>query len=257
MQFQIMLRKELLENWRNFKWIWMPIVFIIFAIMDPITTYYLPIIMESVGGLPEGATFSIPMPNPAEAVLMSFSQLGTLGVLIIVVISMGAISGELKSGVYELILSKPVHYGNYITSKFISLSLISIVSLLIGILASWYYVNLLFGDLSLTKVLVATLFYACYLLYVIGVVILVNTLFKSPGAVAFISIIIIVVINLFSSIYQHLLTWSPALVSDHVFDYLLNGKIFSDLWISALVALIISIGCLIFATTILKNRALD
>ena len=38
----VLLRKEGLENWRNKKWIWVPLVFILLAIMDPITNYYLP-----------------------------------------------------------------------------------------------------------------------------------------------------------------------------------------------------------------------
>ncbi|MDY0407538.1 hypothetical protein [Paracerasibacillus soli] len=59
MQWLILLQKEMVENWRNFKWIWVPLVFILLAIMDPISTYYLPQILEAVGGLPEGAVFEI------------------------------------------------------------------------------------------------------------------------------------------------------------------------------------------------------
>src|SRR5690625_2075450 len=141
MQFQVMFKKELLENWRNCKFIWVTIVFIILAIMDPITTYYLPRILETVGGLPEGAVFSIPMPSPAEAVGMSYAQIGSIGVLIVAVISMGTIAGEIRSGVYELILSKPVSYVNYIMSKFFAYSLIVLLALIVGMATSWYYVS--------------------------------------------------------------------------------------------------------------------
>lgn len=257
MQLQVMFKKELIENWRNFKWIWVPIVFIIFAIMDLIMTYYMPRIIESVGGLPEGAVISIPMPSPAEATIMSFAEIGTLGILILVVISMGTISGEIKSGVYELILSKPVQYGNYITSKFLAFSLISFVSLFIGMIASWYYVNLLFGEIQLTNVLIATSFYFTYLMYVLGIVILVNTIFKSPGLVAFVSIAIIVLLSVISNIFQHVFEFSPSLIGEHVQNYLYNGEIVSELWITALIAIIVAIGCIIAAVMILRNRKIN
>lgn len=97
--------------------------------MDLISTYYMPIIIESAGGLPEGTVIDIPMPSPSEAMLMSFSQLNMIGVLILTVMSMGTISGEIKSGVYELILAKPVKYTNYVTGKFFSYWLLMMVSL--------------------------------------------------------------------------------------------------------------------------------
>lgn len=96
MQWTVILKKELTENWRNFKWLWVPIVFILISIMDLISTYYMPIIIESAGGLPEGTVIDIPMPSPSEAMLMSFSQLNMIGVLILTVMSMGTISGESK-----------------------------------------------------------------------------------------------------------------------------------------------------------------
>lgn len=56
----VLLQKEWRENARNFKLYWIPIVFIIFGIIEPITNHYLPEIMKSVGNLPEGAEFTWP-----------------------------------------------------------------------------------------------------------------------------------------------------------------------------------------------------
>src|SRR5690625_2902426 len=120
MQWKTLFKKEVLENWRNYKWVWVPLVLILLAIMDPITTYYLPLIIDSVGGLPEGAVLEMPTPLPEDVIMMSLGQLSSLGVLIIVLMMMGTISGEIKSGVSELILVKPISYLNYITSKWAS-----------------------------------------------------------------------------------------------------------------------------------------
>ncbi|TFB13892.1 ABC transporter permease [Filobacillus milosensis] len=257
MQWFVIFKKELLENWRNLKWIWVPIVFIIFAVMDPITTYYLPKIMDAVGGMPEGAVVDIPMPNANEAMMMSFGELSLLGVLITVVIAMGTISGEMKSGVYELILSKPVKYTHYVSAKFMSIALMVWVSTALAIIAGWYYVALLFGTIDFTKLLTGILFFSLYFALIVSIVLMVNTWFQTPGLVAFISLLLIIILNVATSIYGHILTWSPALISDYIGAYLSTGTLTDELWYSALMALVFSIVCIQFAIITLKNRALQ
>ncbi|GEL78150.1 ABC transporter permease [Tenuibacillus multivorans] len=257
MQWYVIFKKEILENWRNMKWIWVPIVFILFAVMDPITTYYLPKIMDAVGGIPEGAVVDIPMPNANEAILMSFNELGLLGVLITVVIAMGVISGEMKSGVYELILSKPVKYTNYVSAKFMSLALIVFLSIFLAVVAGWYYVSLLFGSIDFTKILTSILFFSLYFALIIGIVIMVNTWVQSPGVVAFLSLIIIIALNVLTSIYGHIFTWSPALIGDYIGEYLHSGVLSTEIWYSALMAVIFTFACIQFAILTLKNRALQ
>ena len=99
MQWMTLFNKEMMENWRNKKWIWVPLVLILLAILDPISNYYLPQIIEVVGGLPDGAIINLPEFAPADVVMMSLSQLSSLGVLVIVLMAMGTIASERKSGV--------------------------------------------------------------------------------------------------------------------------------------------------------------
>src|SRR5690625_5398554 len=101
MQWQTLFHKEILENWRNYNWIWVPLVIVILAIMDPITNYYLPEIIEAVGGVPEGAVFEIPTPTPVEAMMMSLSQLSTLGVVGFISFFIGTIGGGRERGIAE------------------------------------------------------------------------------------------------------------------------------------------------------------
>ncbi len=58
--FGVLLQKEWRENTRNFKILWIPLVFIIFGILEPVTNHYLPEIMKSVGNMPEGTEFIWP-----------------------------------------------------------------------------------------------------------------------------------------------------------------------------------------------------
>ncbi|HAQ07252.1 MAG TPA: ABC transporter permease, partial [Bacillus bacterium] len=143
-QWLTLFNKEVLEMARNYKWIWVPITFIVLGVMDPLTTYYMPQILDSVGGLPEGAVIEIPTPTAIEVFIMSMSEYQTIGILIIVLSMMGIVAGERKSGVAQLILVKPVSHISFITSKWASSLVLMLLSLFLGLLASWYYTGVLF-----------------------------------------------------------------------------------------------------------------
>jgi ABC-2 type transport system permease protein len=254
MQWTVIFKKEMLEHARSKKWIWVPLVFFIFGIMDQLTTYYLPKILKAVGGLPEGAEINIPMPKPPQAFLLSISEIEFLGFLIIGLASMKLISGELKSGVYELILSKPVKYSNYVTAKWSAISLLVLVSLFIGLLGGWYYTNILFGKLEFTKFLNSFLIFSVYVLFFISILILVNTWFKRSGPVLFVSLILLILVGIFTSIFGHKIKWSPSLITSYVTDYLTQGSIPSDLWGAIGVTIISIIFMILLSIQILKNK---
>src|SRR5699024_9542675 len=129
------------------------LVMILLAIMDPLSLYYLPEIIELTGGVPEGTVFEMPPLTPSEIILVTLEQLNMFGVLIIALITMGTIAGEKNSGITEIILVKPVRYVHYVTSKWAAYLLLIWASLFIGMMANWYYTNLLFGDVSFVTVL--------------------------------------------------------------------------------------------------------
>ncbi|WP_186576764.1 ABC transporter permease [Aquibacillus kalidii] len=237
MQWRTIFAKEMVEDWRNFKWVWVPLVYIIIAIMDPLTTYYLPKILDAVGGMPEGTIMELPETSPVDAFMMSFTEYSMFGVIVIVTITMGTIAGERKSGVAELVLVKPVGYLTYISSKWGEKLVLILGSYLLGMLASWYYVNLLFGDLAFSEFISATFFYGLWLSLVITITIFCSTLFKSPGIAGFVSIAILIVMSIIYKVFAKYLTWFPNSLSSHIRESLYNGKVDGDLWGTALVTI--------------------
>lgn len=254
MQWSTLFQKELLENWRNKKWIWVPLVIILLSIMDPITNYFLPQIIESVGGMPDGTVFELPDFSPSEVIMMSLSQLSSLGVLVIVLLSMGTISGERKSGVSELILVKPVSYSNYITSKWLSLLLLVWLSLFLGLLMSWYYTNILYGTLSFVDFTKVFFFYGIWLTLVVSLSIFYNSIFKSSGLVAFFTILTIMIMSIITKIFHHVLDWSPNNLSIYIQEMLTTEKINGDLWVTSGVALAISVLLVLVSIQMFKRK---
>ncbi|MFD1040080.1 ABC transporter permease [Virgibacillus byunsanensis] len=256
MQWTTLFKKEMLENWRNFKWVWVPLVMILIAVVDPISSYYLPQIIESVGGMPEGAVFEMPEFAPSDVVMMSLSQISSLGVLVIALMSMGTISSERKSGVSELILVKPVSYHNYITAKWASLLLLVWTAFFLGMLGSWYYVNILFGELSFLTLLAIVFYYGLWLTLVISLSIFYNTVFKTAGLVAFMTIITIMLMSVITQVFGHILEWSPNNISEYIQEMLITESLPSDLIATGLVTISIIALLLISSIYTFKTKEL-
>ncbi|MCZ0702843.1 ABC-2 type transport system permease protein [Natronobacillus azotifigens] len=255
-QFMTIMRKEFLEYWRNFSWIWVPVVFIFLSIMDPLTTYYMPIILDSVGGLPEGAVFEIPELPAPEVLMMSLSEISMFGVLIIILLTMGTIAGERKSGIAELVLVKPVKYPIYITAKWLAKIKLFLTAFIIGMLVSWYYVNLLFDTIPFTDWLLTVIFYSFWLVFVVSLTIFYSTLLKNPGLVAAVSVGTLIGMSIINSIFSHHLTWFPNSLSSHILELHKSGSIPSELWGTAFVTIVLSIGLLFLSFFTFQKKEL-
>ena len=80
-RFLTLLSKEITELMRNGKLIWLPVVLMIIGISQPLTSYYMPQILDMAGNLPEGASITIPTPSGEEVLSGALSQYGTIGTL--------------------------------------------------------------------------------------------------------------------------------------------------------------------------------
>lgn len=252
-QWLTIFQKENLEMWRNFKWIWFPISFVLLGVSEPLSVYYMPQIIDSLGGMPEGTVIEIPTPAAPEILFQSISQFNTIGLLIIVLASMGLISAERKSGVAELILVKPVSYISYITAKWAAALFLVWGSLFLGLIASWYYVMILFETVPVVDLFSAFAVYGLWLSFVLTITIFYNACFKSPGVVGFISMATIIVLSLISGALSHWLDWSPAQLSSYSNIILVSGEL-PEGTIGAIILSISGIMILLFLSIIFFRK---
>ncbi|MDR4890185.1 ABC transporter permease subunit [Fredinandcohnia sp. QZ13] len=256
-QWMVLFKKEWIEMTRNFKILWIPLVFILLGIMQPVTSYYLPEIIKAAGELPEGAVFEMPIPSPQEVIVQTFGQYTQIGILVLVLAFMGIVAAEKNSGVSDIILVKPVSFANYITAKWVSIVFMTVGSFLLGILASWYYTGVLIGDIGFGELIKGSLVYGTWLVFLVTVTLLLSSLFKSNLIVAFVSLLVAIGLSAITSLLSKWMTWSPARLSTHASKLLLTGspdKHFAlSLTISILLIVILLIGSIyLFAK---KERA--
>ncbi|WP_173917258.1 ABC transporter permease [Halobacillus sp. Marseille-Q1614] len=254
MQWLTVFNKEMLELSRNYKWIWVPLVFILLGLMDPLTAYYMPQILDAVGGLPEGAVIDIPTPPAVDVFMMSVGQFNMIGIAVIVLIAMNTIAGERKSGVAELILVKPVRLSAYVTAKWAGYSLLAAASVFAGMLSSWYYVSILFEKIPFTHLLITAAFYSLWILFIMALTLFMNTLVKVPGVVAFLTIFILILMQIIGGIFDHVIKWTPSLTTSHLPEVLQTGEISSELWGTAITIVVLIAILLTAASFTLKHK---
>ncbi|MBT2677882.1 ABC transporter permease [Bacillus sp. ISL-35] len=255
-QWFTLLNKEFLEMSRNYKWIWMPIAFILLGVLDPLTTYYLPEIISSSGGLPEGAVFEMPVPSPQEVFIMSLGEYQMLGILLIVLSFMGTVSGERKSGVAQLILVKPVSYVSYITSKWAAALILVILSFFLGMLASWYYTGVLFEFLPFSSFMETFGLYSLWLVLVLSFLILCSAAFIHPGAAAVTVLGTVFITTMIGGSFQHLIEWSPTQLFSYVSERLVAGSWSEHVLPAAVLTVTMIILFLSLAIYIFKKKEL-
>lgn len=252
----VLWRRELLELWRSYRWIWVPLVFLALGAMQPLTSHYLPQILDSVGGLPEGAVIEIPPPTPGAAMASSLNQIGTLGVLVLVLVAMGTVATERNAGQAAMILVKPVSYTAFITVKWTAHALLMLGALLLGQLGAYYYTDLLIGPLPVSTVLAASAVFAVWLGFIVALPIALGAFLRSTAAVAAAAIVIAVLLSATTSLLGDAMAWSPARLASVAAD-LLAGSDANGVVVPLAVTVVAIIVLLGAASAALRRRPLS
>lgn len=255
-QLMVLYRKEVTEMIRNYKILWIPIVFILLGVMQPVSSYYMPEILDTFGGLPEGTILEMPLPTGEEVLMQVLSNYGMLGVLILVLSAMGIVSAERQSGVAGMVMIKPVPYSSYIISKWAGLMTVTLISLVIGYIASWYYTSLLIETVAFERIIQSVAIYSIWLVFVVTMTLFFSTLMKGNGSVAFVSIFVVFAISTVTSILEKYMKWSPATMTEYTGQVLLLGELDSSFLLAFITTIAIIIVVLISSIQIFKQKEL-
>ncbi|WP_138755188.1 ABC transporter permease [Paenibacillus sinopodophylli] len=257
-RYVVMVQKEVLELARSYKLLWVPLVFILLGMMQPVSTYYMPVILERAGSLPEGTVIDIPMPQGAEVLAQTLQQFGTLGVLVLVLAFMGTVSGERMSGVAAIIMVKPISPLAYIGSKWTAMLLLTWGSLTAGYLGSWYYTGLLIGEVPLIDVCRSLFVYGLWLSMVMVIALLLSTWLRSPAAAAFATFGGALVLTLLAHLFPAFLGWTPGSLSGYAYQLAASSMEDSKMLGYAVASTLVGAGvCISLSAALLSKSSTD
>lgn len=190
-----LLKKELLEQWRTSKILILVLGFIFSGLEGPIVTKLLPDIIKSSSGNLQGIQITIPEQTALDAILSYFSQMSAFPSLIVILVVMGTLAGERERGTQVFVLTKPVSRTQFILAKYFSYLGIVVGAIIVTAAASAYYTLLLFNNsFDLGPFLALNLGVIAYSSYILALVVLCSSLFKTPvaaGGVSFVGFLVI------------------------------------------------------------------
>ncbi|MFE4243575.1 ABC transporter permease [Peribacillus butanolivorans] len=240
--FTVLAKKEFVQMVREFKVIWLPLVFIFLGLTQPVVSYYLPSILKALGG-GQGITIdpSMAAQKGGEVLASTLgSQFDQLGVMIIIVSMMGVVQSDKANGMLAFILTRPVTVVSYISGKVISNYLFVACSVVLGYLVSYLYVILLFTRVDFVDLLVALLFYLMWILFIVSFTTMISTIFNSQGIIALISIVFLLGCRIVVGLSPVIDNVNPASMSKHAMEVLILGTVNIDVIWSAISTIVLS-----------------
>jgi ABC-2 type transport system permease protein len=143
--FGLMLRKEALEQARTMRLVVVVAVFAVFGLLSPVVARYTREIVEAVGGGQFGGM--IPDPTVADAVIQLTKNVGQFGVLIAILITMGAVATEKDRGTAAFMLTKPITRTAFVAAKVVAIGVLLAGALAVAGVLAWVYTTILFEPL--------------------------------------------------------------------------------------------------------------
>ncbi|WP_379162991.1 ABC transporter permease [Paenibacillus sp. sgz5001063] len=246
-------QKELLEALRSYKLIWVPVVFIILGIMQPLTTYYMPEILKASGNVPPGMLESYEMPGAAVVMAQTLGQYGTIGMLILVLGVMNSLAGERSGGTLEMLLVKPVTPVTIVSAKWAAQLTTLMISLGLGVAGAAYYTEQLIGALSWSRLWAGAGLYGLWLLCAVSLTLLFSAWLRGPAA-AFLGLGAAAAMTLAHSLLPSQLGWTPAALSAQSALIITEGSF--GAWWPAFSAGILIVVCITAASLLMGRNKL-
>ena len=201
------LRKELKAIFKTYRWWVIPLVFLIFALMSPPTAKLTPQIMSSV--MPKGMTIKLPEPTLVDAFAQWFKNISQMGLLAVILLTMGIVAEEKSSGTILLIVTKPVSRANVILSKFTAQAVWLAISFLAAAAACFAYAAMIFKFDKLMVFSQANLLYVLYFILVIAVTVFFSTVMKNQIAAGGLSLVAVMMLSLGSALSKTFDKYGP------------------------------------------------
>ncbi|CAH0318057.1 ABC transporter permease [Priestia megaterium] len=227
----VLIKKEYVQMLRDFKVIWLPIVFIFLGATQPVITHYLPSILEALGGGGQGITIdpSMTAQKGGEVLASTLgSQFDQLGLMILAISMMGIIQTDKANGMLAFILTRPVTVTSYIGGKIVSNYLMAAFSVTIGYFTSYLYVNYLFTAVPFSHMITGLIFYLVWVLFIVSFTTMISAIFHSQGIIALISIIFLIGCRIIVGLNPIMDQLNPASMSKHAMETLMTGLVDSN-----------------------------
>ncbi|MDI6605485.1 MAG: ABC transporter permease [Thermoanaerobacteraceae bacterium] len=191
--FKAYLKKEMLESWRQYKYLLLFIGVILFAILDPILLKLLPEILKSKIN---GDLASLTQIDMKSAVQNYMKDLNQISLLIVLLTLMGTVSDEMSSQKLVLPYSKGANLSSIVIAKILHYAVTISIFIIFGFIINYYYAVKLFSEniIAFKNVLISAALISIFYFFVIILLMFLSSIFKK-GIIAVLLVLMLHVIS--------------------------------------------------------------
>jgi ABC-2 type transport system permease protein len=199
MSLFVAFRKEWMELIRSYRLLIVAIVLVFFGLTSPLLAKFTPEIIKLIPG---GSEISLVIPTPTvwDAVAQYVKNMTQFGIILALLLTMGAIAQEKDKGTAAMILVKPMPRGAFLGAKFLALAAMFAICLIAAGLACYYYTLLLFEAIDILHWMALNVFLFLYLLVYVALTLFCSTVTKSQAAAGGVALGLMVVLGLVGAI---------------------------------------------------------
>jgi len=237
--FNAFFVKELLHTLRSLRLVIIVVVFFVLGIMNAPLAKLTPEILELAGVGDLMGELVAPAPTALDAWAQFFGNVSQMGIIAILLLCGGMLSGERSRGTLILPLTKGLGRISVVLTKFIVMAALWTIGILIAALTSWACTVVLFPDGSVSHLALSIFFLWLFGVFLLALLLLSSVLFRGsmsglilPGGVLFILLVL--------SAFPDLFFWSPLLLTSNGPLLLAEMKVPLDFLVPCVVALIIA-----------------
>jgi ABC-2 type transport system permease protein len=242
MNFLFALRKEWLEQWRTYRLLMVGVVLIVFGLLSPLIAKYTPEIIKLV---PNGEAIAqlIPTPTMMDSVTQYIKNISQFGVILALLLTMGAVAQEKDKGTAAMMLVKPLPRVTFLVAKFTALALMFAVAIALAGVACYYYTWLLFRALDVPRWLALNGLMLVFVLVYVALTLFCSVVTKSQAAAGGLALCLLFILGLTGSIPGlgkylpgQLLAWGGGLMAGKA------DAFWPALWVSVGIIVVALIG---------------
>lgn len=154
-------------------------IFLLFGFSTPLMLYYLPELLKLSG---EEIIIEVPLPTAIQVLAEYSSTVLQIGILVAVLVAMGAIAQERVRGTAHIIFSKPISHGAFIMAKLVALSATFLTGLILGSIACYAYTIILIEDINIAAFLGQNALLALFFIFCLSFILLLSSVFRNQLA---------------------------------------------------------------------------
>jgi ABC-2 type transport system permease protein len=195
MNFIAVYRKEMIEQWRTYRFLIVAAVFVVFGLTSPLLAKFTPEMLKAIPGVPPELLAAIPAPTVADAVAQYVKNMTQFGILLALLMTAGVVVQEKERGTAAFFLTRPVSRETFLLAKFAALASMFIIALAVAALGCWYYTLILFEPLPWGPFLAMNgLMLVAFLTY-IALGLLSSTLARSQGMAVWLAFVALIIVG--------------------------------------------------------------